>query len=82
MALMMHAVKTGARGIVIYGTIGLAFGSVVFGFAPCGAGPSPPFQEQASVAIGFAGAFAAVGFLIGFFSAWLFDPTSDRPGQR
>jgi hypothetical protein len=51
---------------------------IAFGFAPCGAGQEPPFQERISVTLQRAGAFAAVGFLIGFFSALLFDQTRNR----
>jgi hypothetical protein len=76
---MIHATKAGARGIVIYGTIGLAVGFLIaFCFAPCGAGQEPPLQEQMSISLQFAGAFAAVGFLIGFVSALLFDQTTTR----
>ena len=71
---MIHAVKTSARGIILYGTVGFVIGFVVaFGFRPCGAGQEPPFQAQVNVTLQFAGAFAALGFLMGFFSALLFD---------
>jgi len=75
-APMIQVVKTGARGIVIYATIGLAMGFLIaFCFAPCGAGQEPPLQERMSAMLQLAGAFAAVGFLIGLFSSLLFDQT-------
>lgn len=77
---MLHAVRTGARGLVIYGLIGLAAGAfLAFAVFPCGSGPGPALAEQIMLTAEFAAGFSGLGFVVAFGSAYLFDkPDPDR----